>query len=310
MAMCLPSSNGLIAYHSVIHEWNFKSEWQAREDARGLAFEMAQDGALTSLSAFPPPTVPTKRRLSNKSVTFAPILDDRENCAVSAANVPGSMHYKPNPADRAQLPDPGGPPQHGQEHHGRPAQEQTFLDRPYWQQQVWQRLQEEGDVEDDGDDPVLFMNSYFICHATHRRQEQSRPLRFDADIDNWEREMRFMWEDLVSPSLPLSVYLVMPEPPFSVRPGTSGTLLLVQNPHPFLSACVITMVEPALPRMRITEIAQSFDVVVPFRHILWHAGAGTKCDERRAQRIGDCEIRVGRRILPHGQPVRLHEGLG
>ena len=297
--------------HSIIHEWNFKSEWQAREDARGLAFEMAQDGILASLSVFPSPTVPVKRRTSRKSVTFAPNLDDKENCAVSAVNVPGLVQCKPNPAERAQVPDPGGPPPHDQDRPERHAHEQTFLDRPYWQQQVWQRLQEEGDDADPAEDgPVLFMNSYFICHATHRRQEQGRPLRFDTNIDTWERDMRFVWEDLVSPVLPLSVHLVTPEPPFSVRPGTAGTLLLVQSPHPFLSACLITTVEPALPRMHITEVAQSFDIIVPFRHILFHAGVGARCDERQAQRIGDCEVRVGRRILPQGQPVRLHEGMG
>jgi hypothetical protein len=39
---------------------------------------------------------------------------------------------------------------------------------------VWQRLQEEG-VEDDADEgPVFFMNSYFICHATHRHQHTGK----------------------------------------------------------------------------------------------------------------------------------------
>ena len=57
--------------HSIIHEYNFKSEWQARETARGLAFEMAPEGQLTMLSKFPSPSTLYVRRGSVKKVSFA-----------------------------------------------------------------------------------------------------------------------------------------------------------------------------------------------------------------------------------------------
>ena len=57
--------------HSIIHEHNFKSEWQARETARGLAFEMAPEGQLTMLSKFPSPSTSYVRRGSVKKVSFA-----------------------------------------------------------------------------------------------------------------------------------------------------------------------------------------------------------------------------------------------
>lgn len=248
--------------HSVIHEWNFKSEWQARENARGLASEMAQDGLLTSLSVFPSGTVPAKRKKSCKFATFAFDQPDEVNCVSPAVNVPGIVQYKPDPAAGARVPDPPGPPQEHSNHHGHHAHGRTFLNRPYWQQQVWQRLQEEG-VEDDADEgPVFFMNSYFICHATHRHQHTGK------------RDEVYLGR-LADPALPLLVYLVTPEPPFSIQPGTVGTLLLIQNPHPFRAACLVTVVEPALPRLRVTEIAHSFDIVVPFRHILFHAGVAS-----------------------------------
>ena len=196
-----------------------------------------------------------------KSVTFAPEAEGCDklqsmNWHCDAVNVPGIVTYKPDPAEHAQLPDPAAHPDahgHGQGHgHGVP-----LIDRPYWQQQVWQRLQEEGEEEDpgDGDGPVLMMNSYFICHLTNQRQESSRPVRFDQDIDTWEQEMRFVWEGHADPNLPISVYLVTPEPAFSIRPGTFGTLLIIQNPNPFRAACLVTVVEPALPRFRISEMA-------------------------------------------------------
>jgi hypothetical protein len=209
--------------HSIIYEPTFKTEWQARETARGLALEMAPNGILTRLSVS---TFSTTSRTSSsrqrvpKSVTFAPEAEGCDklqsmNWHCDAVNVPGIVTYKPDPAEHAQLPDPAAHPDahgHGQGHvHGVP-----LIDRPYWQQQVWQRLQEEGEEEDpgDGDGPVLMMNSYFICHLTNQRQESSRPVRFDQDIDTWEQEMRFVWEGLAEPNLPISVYLVTPEPAF------------------------------------------------------------------------------------------------
>ena len=301
--------------HSIIHEYNFKSEWQARETARGLAFEMAPKGQLKMLSKFPSPSTSYVRRGSVKKVSFAFGDSDlhcpQPNQHFSAVTVPGILKYKPNPADVAQLPDPDGP--HAgipQQAHQQAAGSRNLLDRPYWQQQVWQRLQEEGTAEDADGEPVFFMNSYYICHLTNRRQERGRPLRFDSDINQWEADMRFIWEDLVNPALPLYVHFVLPEPPFTLMPGTIGTLLLVQNPTLFRAACLTTVIEPALPRLRIIEIAHSFDLILPFRHILHHAGVADVCDARRSQDIGQCDILVGNRVLPHGDPVRVHEGLG
>ena len=171
-------------------------------------------------------------------------------------------------------------------------------------------LQEEGVFDEADEGPVFYMNSYFICHLTNRRQDSGRPLRFDIDIDSWERDMRFIWEDLANPALPIFVHIVQPDPPVTRRPGTFGTLLIVQNPTPFRAACLTTSIEPALPRNKVEEIARSFDSILPYRHVLFHAGASDVCDDRRARGIGACDILVGRRMLPQGQPVRICDGLG
>ena len=297
--------------HSIIFEPTFMTEWQARETARGLALEMAQCGVLERLSVSSP-LATFRKKGTNKKVSFSIGLDDGDpsfpvNRQWHAENVPGLVSYKPDPADQAQLPDPVEQPDRGRDQGVRG---QTLLDRPYWQQQVWQLLQQEGRPDDDDDDPVLYMYSYFICHLAHRRQERGRPLRFDREIDSWEQAMRFVWEDLEDPTKPIWVYLVEPEPAFSVAPGTFGTLLIVQNPNPFRAACLVTSIEPAIPRFRITEAAHSFDIVMPFRHILFLSGVAQVCDERRAQFHEYCDILVGRRILPPGAPVRVHEGLG
>ena len=227
----------------------------------------------------------------------------------SASSVPDVIFLKPNPNDPAQINEP--PPQPDRDPGLRTEGSLSLLDRPYWQQQLWQRLQEEGVTEDLDEGPVLYMNSYFVCHITNRRQDGGRPLRFDRGINSWEDDIRFVWEDLVIMNLPIFVHLVQPEPPFSVAPGTFGTLLIVQNPTPYRAACLTTAVEPAQPNFRITEVAHSFDVILPFRHILLHAGVIDVCDQRRAHPPFErCELRVGRHTFPDGAPVRVHEGIG
>ena len=293
--------------HSVVHEPTFVSEWQARENARGLALEIA---GVYALSCFPLPAgleSESSRSSSIATVPFdchVPVLQSN-----SASSVPDVIFLKPNPNDPAQINEP--PPQPDRDPGLRTEGSLSLLDRPYWQQQIWQRLQEEGVTEDIDEGPVLYMNSYFVCHITNRRQAGGRPLRFDRGINSWEDDIRFVWEDMVNMNLPIFVHLVQPEPPFSVAPGTFGTLLIVQNPTPYRAACLTTAVEPAHPHFRITEVAHSFDVILPFRHVLLHAGVIDICDQRRAHPPFECcELRVGRHTFPDGAPVRVHEGIG
>ena len=207
--------------HSIVHEPTFVSEWQARENARGLALEVAGVYAQTRFSVFSDGLDSG----SSKSPSTAVVPLD---CHVpvqqssSAPLVPDVIFLKPNHNDPAQINEP--PPQPDSDPGLRTQGSLSLLDRPYWQQQLWQRLQEEGVTEDIDEGPVLYMNSYFVCHITNRRQAGGRPLRFDRGINSWEDDIRFVWEDLVNMNLPIFVHLVQPEPPFSVAPGTFGTL--------------------------------------------------------------------------------------
>ena len=85
----------------------------------------------------------------------------------------------------------------------------------------------------------------------------------------------------------------------------------MQNPTPYRAACLTTAIEPAHPHFRITEVAHSFDAILPFRHVLLHAGVIDVCDQRRAHPPFErCELRVGPHTFPDGAPVRVHEGIG
>lgn len=76
--------------HSIIQEPTFKTEWQAREDARGLAMEIADGNLKSSLSQFPLTVSHTTKTGKSKSVSFADdlveIFDIQD---ISLEEVPG-----------------------------------------------------------------------------------------------------------------------------------------------------------------------------------------------------------------------------
>ena len=118
--------------HSIVHEPTFVSEWQARENARGLALEIA---GVYALSCFPLPAgleSESSRSSSIATVPFdchVPVLQSN-----SASSVPDVIFLKPNPNDPAQINEP--PPQPDRDPGLRTEGSLSLLDRPYWQQQV------------------------------------------------------------------------------------------------------------------------------------------------------------------------------
>ena len=96
-----------------------------------------------------------------------------------------------------------------------------------WQRSIWEILIHEGRPDIDGEDaPVIFLSSFYLDHVRHRHHYQARPLRFSLDFDNWEDDIRFMWEDHIDPDLSLAVHLVQPQPPAITGGGSLGTLIV------------------------------------------------------------------------------------
>ena len=51
----------------------------------------------------------------------------------------------------------------------------------------------------------------YISHRDLHRHAEPRILRFDREVEEWEREVRFMWEDLVDHDAAIDVVIVRPE---------------------------------------------------------------------------------------------------
>lgn len=61
--------------------------------------------------------------------------------------------------------------------------------QPLWADEIMALLQNEGSIDDDDDGLVIFVNSYFLDHSNHRHHDRPRPLRFDADVTEWTRDI-------------------------------------------------------------------------------------------------------------------------
>ena len=180
---------------------------------------------------------------------------------------------------------------------------------PAWVQHLWRLLVEEGNTEEDEEGPVLYVNSYYISHLTNRRQIGGRPIRFNSQYMDWQREFPLVWQDLFDPGRPFEVILVAPESPVTVMRDTTSTILIIQHPDEYRAACVTTAWIPDVPDFRAIEIAHSMDTAIQQRHLLLHAEVLDLCDHRAERGFGICQIRVGRYVYPEEREVRIHDGL-
>eukprot|EP00435_Cladocopium_sp_Y103_P015013 s3376_g3.t1 len=179
-----------------------------------------------------------------------------------------------------------------------------------WRRTIWDLLQAEGLVDEDDEQPVLFASSYYIDHINHQRHEHARPLRFDSDFRDWENDVRLIWEDLVSPILPLDVTVLHPAPPISIAPGTAVTLIVHQRPHPERAVCLTTAIEIQHPRNNVIEVAHSLPRTIAPGDLIRHAGVEPLCQQRREQGHGDCTIRIGFQLQDMNMDIHFNHGQG
>jgi hypothetical protein len=181
---------------------------------------------------------------------------------------------------------------------------------PSWASPIMDLLNTEGEVDDDEEQPVVFVTSYFIDHHHHRYHDQPRVLRFDSEVNEWERDVRFIWEDLIDQSSAIDVVLVRPDPPFNVYGGTSATVIVHQHFDHLRAAFLITTVHIQDPRTHFHVSAHSAELQLPQVRIHQLAGVEEVCRQRTQAGAGDCTIHAGTFVHPPGQHVATFHGLG
>ena len=63
--------------------------------------------------------------------------------------------------------------------------------QPAWMQPLWNLLQESGHTEMLEEGTVAYLNSHYVSHQSHRRNDSPRPVRIDMDYETWEEGFRF-----------------------------------------------------------------------------------------------------------------------
>lgn len=181
---------------------------------------------------------------------------------------------------------------------------------PSWASAVFDLLNREGQVEEEEEGPVVFVTSYYISHAHHRFHDQPRVLRFDMEFLEWERDVRFIWEDLEDPSSPVDLIFIRPEPPHAAFRGTAATVIVHQHFDATRSACLISTVHIMDPDTRFRESAHSVELRLQPARVLQLAEVDQVCAQRQQEGAGPCTIHIGHHIQDPQQDIATFHGLG
>ena len=162
--------------------------------------------------------------------------------------------------------------------------------QPLWAPAIWEILCQHGTTEEEDEGPVIFVNSFHVDHLHHPQTEEARPLRFDSDFREWERDIRFIWEDMIDPGVPLSVDVVRPDPPRSAYRGTVATVFVHQHAPPERAACLTTAVYIADPDTRFHDKAHSLPAIIMPEEVIRLSGAEDTCRRRAHDGHGQCSL--------------------
>eukprot|EP00435_Cladocopium_sp_Y103_P056929 s520_g19.t1 len=140
-------------------------------------------------------------------------------------------------------------------------------------------------------------------------------LDFDEKTNFWAPALHVhshgICESKPDPAHAPALYLILHRLLVQAAPAIDSNVTLLQT---MMNGCVVygmCWTRRAWSNLnKRVEIAHSLELQAPFQELLAHADGICICTDREAQGLGLCSINVGRRQLPHGEPVRIHDGLG
>ena len=185
-----------------------------------------------------------------------------------------------------------------------------YTPHPAWSNHVWDLLLEHGRTDIDGEDPVIFIQFFYIDHVRHPHGHSQRPRRFSLDWEEWANDIKFVWEDLADPDLPLDVIFVDPPPVALSHDGTIATVIVQQNLLPERIACLISTVHVQDFGSRASDIAHSVAPFLQPADITFLGGVSEVCHRHELDGHGECTLHHGYRLLPNDLPVPVHMGIG
>ena len=132
----------------------------------------------------------------------------------------------------------------------------------------------------DGDS-YIYVQMWFVDHRHHARCRQSRPLRLDQCAVAWLEEFRFLWRDLLDPTVPFSVFVISPRPPQSRYQDYNCHVLIEQNRPQGKAAGVLTAMFSGSHDNGIVQGAYSIPRFVRIDDIIETMSLQPHCDGSR-----------------------------
>lgn len=163
-------------------------------------------------------------------------------------------------------------------------------------------------MEEEG--PVIYVATHYISHDYHTMNSPWRPMRLDTDHDNWEDDVKFMWEDYFDHNAPFDVHIVRPAPPMRPTHRFAATLLIVQHLRHDRAACLITAIDDREPPDYHHQSAHSTRPFMAVDEMIAITGHEAVCAAVAAGALDRCRLQHAQRDLPMDQDVRILDGAG
>ena len=181
-------------------------------------------------------------------------------------------------------------------------------EQPEHIQRIMEQLEENGATETEEEGPVLYVNTWFLNHPTHRSCPHYRTVRITGEFGTWHQQFLRTWRDLLEEGQPVDFHVVEPQPPTTrMQPACLPHLILLQRTPEDERAAVITLVDSRDPAASFQHTAHFIPRITVKEHVIVAIDRVEACYPQ----ISDlqCMIWHGERQLPEGLHIMTHHGI-
>ena len=118
--------------------------------------------------------------------------------------------------------------------------QQYLLTAPFWFQALHRVFVDIAVTERQDEGPVAYINTWYLHAEFYPRCQTERTVRLRDDPMTWQRSLMEAWGDRWDSRPPTNLYWVSPAPPTTLRDGTIGHILLVQEIPQHQAAALLT----------------------------------------------------------------------
>ena len=128
---------------------------------------------------------------------------------------------------------PGGPhpPQPGVDYHG-------------WTLEMWEIFNEHVATLQEGDEHSVWIRTWFLHHDNRPRCDESRELRLDAALTEWQTEIEHLWRDRIDSMQMMRIQIVRPLPHSREQRASTQSIqadVILSQPLPHPHRCILVL---------------------------------------------------------------------